>query len=74
MHGPRLKASPASTVKALQHSHEERDGDRERLIDDLAFLVVQQHRRQQRAGPDDAPTTGEPSLNLNGRQERGIST
>jgi len=34
------------------------DAERQRLIDDLAFLVVRQHRRGQRAVTDDDPTTG----------------
>jgi hypothetical protein len=29
--------------------------ERERLVDDLAFLVVRQHQRHQRAAPDNDP-------------------
>ena len=63
MHDSTPNTKAASTGNALRHSNDDREGEgegegeRKRLIDDLAFLVVRQHRSQQRAGPDNDPIT-----------------
>jgi hypothetical protein len=56
MHDPTVNTSPASSVDAVSHSDSERDRERNRLVEDLAHLVVRQHRRQQRADHTDDPT------------------
>lgn len=59
MHDSTSNTKAASTGNVLHHSNDDREGEgeRERLIDGPAFLVVRQHRRQQRAGQDNDPVT-----------------
>lgn len=58
MNDPPSNAQDASTADDSCVRRISQDAERERLIDDLAFLVVRQHRRGQRTVADDDPTTG----------------
>ncbi|MBL6705540.1 MAG: hypothetical protein ISQ06_05475 [Planctomycetaceae bacterium] len=58
-------ASPSEVVSRAAGRHAER----ERLIDDLAFLVVRQHHHNQRAEMTDVPAKDAPMLNPN--EKRG---
>ena len=48
MNDPPSNATPTSRAGAECESNTTQGTERQRLIDDLAFLVVRQHRRQQR--------------------------
>ena len=61
-------ASPADETVASRAA--DNRAERERLIDDLAFLVVRQHHHNQRAGMTEAPAKGAPMLNPNENRGR----
>ncbi len=48
MNDPPPKSDSSQLILTGPQTDSTREGDRERLIDDLAFLVVQFHRRRQR--------------------------
>lgn len=58
-------ASPTAVASCAADRHAER----ERLIENLAFLVVRQHHHNQRAQMTDVPANDAPMLNPN--EKRG---
>ena len=60
-------ASPTDETVASRAAGSQ--AERERLIDDVAFLVVRQHHHNQRAESTEAPAKDAPMLNPN--EKRG---
>ncbi len=59
-------ASPTAVASCAADRHAER----ERLIDDLAFLVVRQHHHNQRLVMTEAPIDESPVLNPNEKRAK----
>ncbi|MDP7019567.1 MAG: hypothetical protein QGG36_27470 [Pirellulaceae bacterium] len=62
---PDSASNESASPTAVASCAADRQAERERLIDNLAFLVVRQHHHNQRSAMTEAPIDESPVLNPN---------
>ena len=72
MHSLPAEKHPACDASADDDLGDRREEERERLIDNLALLVVRQHHRYQRAEMTEVPSHEVSPPPLNSKRIRGI--
>lgn len=72
MHDSPSKGQAASVKDAVHVPQNRCEAERNHLIDDLAYLVVRQHRYEQRAAPANVPNQLTSTSTLNPGQKQGI--
>ena len=67
---PDSTSNESASPSEVRSRAADRHAERERLIDDLAFLVVRQHHHNQRSAMTEAPIDESPVLNPNEKRAK----